>query len=253
MYTRALSTLLISACSITSLFGQTNLQLFYDFGSDRKQITATLEMFKADKWGSTFLFVDQDFRTRTRDHHPSLSAGNEAPCGTYFEISRALNLWQQSVLSPLSLHVEYNGGVYDQYYVNNAWLLGAEWFIHTANFKNTLTLQVLYKSIAKAHSDIPMQLTAVWGADDFLGLRGLRFSGFIDFWWQDHVAFAHSDFSQPVRKSTTILAEPQLWYNIGRHVGCDNLHIGTEIELTNNFATYDGFKCNPCVGFKWVF
>ena len=27
-------------------FAQTNLQVFYDFGSDRKNITSTLEMFK---------------------------------------------------------------------------------------------------------------------------------------------------------------------------------------------------------------
>ena len=30
-----------------------NLQVHYDFGKDRKQITTTLEMFKPDKYGST--------------------------------------------------------------------------------------------------------------------------------------------------------------------------------------------------------
>ena len=33
---------------------QTNAQVFYDFGSDRKFVTLTLEMFKQDKWGSTY-------------------------------------------------------------------------------------------------------------------------------------------------------------------------------------------------------
>ena len=40
---------------------QVNMQVFYDFGSDRKYVTMTLEMFKADKWGNTYFFVDHDF------------------------------------------------------------------------------------------------------------------------------------------------------------------------------------------------
>ncbi len=40
---------------------QTNAQVFYDFGSDRKFVTLTLEMFKQDKWGNTYFFVDHDF------------------------------------------------------------------------------------------------------------------------------------------------------------------------------------------------
>ena len=40
---------------------QVNAQLFYDFGSDRKFVTLTLEMFKQDKWGNTYFFIDHDF------------------------------------------------------------------------------------------------------------------------------------------------------------------------------------------------
>ena len=40
---------------------QTNAQILYDFGSDRKYVTLTLEMFKQDKWGNTYFFVDHDF------------------------------------------------------------------------------------------------------------------------------------------------------------------------------------------------
>ena len=40
---------------------QTNAQILYDFGSDRKYVTLTLEMFKQDNWGSTYFFVDHDF------------------------------------------------------------------------------------------------------------------------------------------------------------------------------------------------
>ena len=40
---------------------QTNIQFFYDFGSDRQHFTATIEGFYSDDWGSSFFFVDHDF------------------------------------------------------------------------------------------------------------------------------------------------------------------------------------------------
>jgi len=76
---------------------QTNLQLHYDLGKDRKYLTSTVEMFKPDKWGTNFLFVDIDYNGGS-DHHPSLG---------YMEIARTLKFWN----GPLSAHVEYNGGL----------------------------------------------------------------------------------------------------------------------------------------------
>lgn len=66
---------------------QTNAQVLYDFGSDRKYVTLTLEMFKQDKWGSTYFFVDHDF------NYDKMVVGsrNVAQGGTYTEIARALN------------------------------------------------------------------------------------------------------------------------------------------------------------------
>ena len=87
--------------------------------------------------------------------------------------------------------------------------------------------------------------------NDLFGVQGLAFSGFADFWWEDHVGF--KDDGTVVAKSTTFVTEPQLWYNVGRHFACENLHVGGEIELSNDFGTYDGFKCNPCLGVKWEF
>ena len=49
------------------------------------------------------------------------------------------------------------------------------------------------------------------------------------------------------------ISEPQLWYNVGRHFGCDNLNIGGEVELSYDFGTARGFWCRPCAGIKWVF
>ena len=45
--------LIFGACGSVAK-AQTNAQILYDFGSDRKFVTLTLEMFKQDKWGSTY-------------------------------------------------------------------------------------------------------------------------------------------------------------------------------------------------------
>ena len=111
---------------------QTNAQVLYDFGSDRKFVTLTLEMFKQDKWGNTYFFVDHDFNLNqmTDPNTGNKYAHNMSQGGTYTEISRALNFWQNSKLKNLSLHAEYNGGIYKDYPINNAWLFGVEYFMH---------------------------------------------------------------------------------------------------------------------------
>ena len=50
--------------------GAQNIQLHYDLGhslygglSGRPNVTTTVEMFKPDKWGSTFMFTDIDYYT----------------------------------------------------------------------------------------------------------------------------------------------------------------------------------------------
>ena len=228
---------------------QTNLQTFYDLGKDRGHFTTTLEGFYGDKWGNTFFFVDYDYNHRD---------GNKvvSPSGTYFEIARCLNFWQNSALSPLSLHVEYNGGVYRGYTINNAFLVGLDYFLHSKDFKNTFNFKVLYKKIALGTSDVPLQFTFVWGMQDIFGVPGLRFSGFADFWWENHTLFTDSKgntLAVPATSKYVFISEPQLWYNIGRHFGVDNLHIGGEVELSYDFGTAQGFWARPCLGTKWVF
>ncbi len=60
------------ACAILSVMptmAQLNIQMHYDFGhtlygrelSNRPELTATIENFSADKWGSTYFFVDGNF------------------------------------------------------------------------------------------------------------------------------------------------------------------------------------------------
>ncbi|MBP5741565.1 MAG: DUF5020 family protein [Bacteroidales bacterium] len=211
---------------------QTNVQVFYDFGSDRKQVTTTIEGFYNDNWGNTFFFVDHDFNHKSNE-------GTKAITGTYMEVARCLNFWQNvPVLNGFSLQVEYNGGAYNGYYINNAFLAGFDYFIHSKDFKNTLNLKVLGKYIKDVHQKVPMQFTTVWGLQDIFGVKGLRFSGFADVWWENVTIF---------------ISEPQIWYNVGRHFGCDNLNVGGEVELTYNFAGANKFFARPCLGAKWVF
>lgn len=227
---------------------QTNLQTFYDFGHGRNHFTTTLEGFYGDKWGNTFFFIDYDFNAK------DTKGVNQAPSGSYMEIARCLNFWQNTALAPLSLQVEYNGLVG----VNQNFLFGIDYFLHSSDFRNTFNFKLLYKTFSGpwagnpfgSASDIPVQFTFVWGMQDLFGLKGLRFSGFADIWGENVVNFMED--GSKARKFVFI-SEPQLWYNIGQHFGVDNLHIGTEIELSCNFAGFDGFYVRPCVGTKWVF
>lgn len=243
---------------------QVNIQEMYDF--NRGHFTTTLEMFKADKWGSTFFFNDI--------YHPN----DVIPDGYYTEISRSINFWKGTALAPLSLHAEWNGGQY----ATNSWLFGIEYFLHSADYRNTLTLELMYKEIRGIATDYtPLQFTVVWGMQDLLGIDGLSFSGFLDIWGESNtwvvppttggyplvIAKNSKDdpFATPSVETTdwVLLAEPQLWYNIGRHFGCPNLNIGGEVEIAYNFTggyhPFDSYYENkgltvaPCLGVKWNF
>ena len=100
-----------------------NIQMHYDFGrqlydenATRPEFTTTVEMFRADKWGSTFFFVDMDY------------ANNEVS-SAYWEIARELKFWQ----APVSLHLEYNGGLN---YIKDAYLVGATYGWNAKDFSN---------------------------------------------------------------------------------------------------------------------
>ena len=229
-------------------FAQTNLQVFYDFGEYRKHVTTTLEMFKGDDWGSTFFFVDYDYADKDARDNNFWGAN-----GSYFEIARSLNFWQDSSLGALSAHVEFNSGVG---FGSRNWLFGLEYFLHSEDFSNTFTFEVLYKTFNKtAKSDIPLQFTFVWGMNNLLGVEGLKFSGFCDFWGETTSFWYGPGQDNPLAEEGKwiFLSEPQLWYNVGSLFGCPNFNVGGEVELGYNFAGCKGFTCNPCVGAKWDF
>lgn len=219
---------------------QTNVQLFYDLGKDRQYATTTFEMFKGDNWGDTFFFIDHYYSTKDQREAGLSSAVNS----TYFEIERGINFWQDTKLKDLSAHVEYDGSGWGA----GVWCFGAKYFLHSADFRNTFTLALMYDlHCGVGSASVPVKFSGVWGMNDLFGLKGLTFKGFIDVWGNDAV-WGIDDTTK-----LSVLTEPQVWYNVGNLFGCENLSIGGEVELSFNFAGNKGFMCNPCIGTKWVF
>lgn len=234
---------------LSSVASAQNLQLHYDFGrsiyneldkSDdsygRPTLTTTVEMFRPDGWGSTFFFIDFDYSSGAK--------------GAYWELAREFCFWQDSKMSWLSIHAEYNGGLSDAAgSFNNSWLTGATYSGHSKDFSKTWSISLMYKYIphtvntAGEKQEHNFQITGVWGLNFAKGW--CTYSGFIDFWrewraWQD--------------TSHILLSEHQLWLNFNKIEGWDkiNLSVGTEVEFSNNFVA-KGFYVIPTLAAKWTF
>jgi hypothetical protein len=210
-----------------------NIQLHYDFGrplysrnlSDRPRVTATIEHFAPDKWGSTFFFVDLDLS----------STGMKA---AYTEISREISWWEM----PVSAHIEYNGGMNSALSFNDAFLLGATYTYNAEDGIYGYTLTPMYKYIRHNRRPHNFQVTATWYYHFCEGLY--TFSGFADYW------------REPSLFGTMIfMSEPQFWINLNRLRSVDddfNLSVGTEFELTANFIG-SGWYVVPTLALKWQF
>lgn len=240
-------TMLLAGLSLSAV--AQNVQFHYDLGhnlygelSGRPSVTTTVEMFKADKWGSTYMFTDLDYQ-------------RDGVAGAYWEISREFNLTPNK---QWAAHVEYNGGLsshektWNATRFQHAALLGGAWNWHNDNFSKTFSVQLLYKQFfksrhmgAKAFSSV--QLTEVWGINFANNL--MSFSGFCDLWYNPNV-----------KGNFIFLSEPQLWVNLNAIKGWEgvNLSIGSEVELSNNFVWNDHGKNNkfyaiPTLAAKWTF
>ncbi len=225
-----------------------NVQLHYDFGhlydnlDSRPSVTTTVEYFKADKWGSTFLFTDLDYQ-------------RDGVAGAYWEIAREFNV---SKNKQWAAHIEYNGGLssdeetWQATRFQHAVLLGGAWNWANSDFSKTFSVQLLYKYNFKnrhydAHAYSSVQLTEVWSTTFAKGL--CTFSGYCDLW-----------YDPAVNGKWIVQSEPQLWFNLNTLKGWEgiNLSLGSEVELSNNFVYNDKGQNNkfyaiPTVGAKWTF
>lgn len=222
-----------------------NLQVFYDFGEDRQYVTTTFEMFKADKFGDTFWFIDHYYNPTDKN---AVVIGNSGPAnGSYFEIERGINFWQDTNLKDLSAHVEYDGLITGTGFNMGTWCFGAKYFLHSSDFSKTLTVYAMYEHFNSnkiSQADVPVKFSAVWGINDVFGVKGLVFKGFADFW-------GNKNYFGTDETNWSFLTEPQIWYNLGEIVD-NHLDIGAEIEISSNFVA-KGFKVNPCAGIRWTF
>lgn len=223
--------LLFSIIAFGASLSAQNVQLHYDFGKNRKLFTTTVEMFKPDKYGSTFFFIDMDYSSDARNVDNGISLA-------YWEIARAFKWNETQKFMP---RVEYNGGVFkllgdDTPFVpiENCWLAGIEHTWASADFSKILTLQGNYKYI-KDKEDASFQITAVWTIQMADGK--LTFNGFADFWKEE--MFWGTDYR--------FLTEPQIWYN-----PCKNFSIGSEIEISSNFVG-DEWAVKPTAAIKYTF
>ncbi|WP_430815381.1 DUF5020 family protein [Carboxylicivirga sp. RSCT41] len=222
---------LVAAMAIGVVAKAQNLQVHYDFGDERKMITTTLEMFKPDKYGSTFFFVDMDY---SNEDHRGIDNGLSL---AYWEIARSFKWSETQKFEP---RVEFNSGRAWFGPIENAWLVGGQYTFNNADFSKILTIQANYKTI-KDKNDASFQLTAVWGIHLMEGKLSL--TGFADFWKED------MDWSFFGEENTEFrfLTEPQVWYNMN-----SNLSLGGEVEISSNFAQ-NGFQVNPTLAAKWTF
>ena len=223
------------------MLAQLNVQLHYDFGdvfygdklSNRPHLTATVENFKADKWGSTYFFVDLDF-------------GDNTMKSVYAEFSREFNLGKL----PIAAHVEYNGGLSGGGSYNDAYLAGGAWNWANKDFSKTFSLQLLYKYLANqpSRNKHSWQVTTVWGIHFAKGF--CTFSGYADLWHDNSVS-----------GNLVLSSEPQFWFNLYALDSVDDdfkLSLGTELELSKNLVwpaegINNKFYAIPTLAVKWQF
>lgn len=219
----------------SSIISAQNVQLHYSprhaFASDdyaKNYLFTTVEMFKPDKWGSTFMFIDMTY-----------DASKGGIGSAYWEIARDLRFWE----CPVAAHIEYNGGIVEGVdgAIPNSYLVGASYPF--ALGKSFMSTYVAYKYNAfEKHSD-DVQWTVTWNLN--LLEDKVTFTGFLDLWTENK---NRTNGPGESGKEIVLLAQPQIWYN-----ATSNLSLGTEIEVSNNFVYTNDFYVFPTLAAKWTF
>lgn len=162
----------VALCATPHLAKAQNIQLHYDFGRHiyskdapaRPRLTTTVEMFRPDKWGNTFFFIDMDY-------------GGSGIRGAYWEIAREFKFWE----APFAIHAEYNGGLTNKFSFHSAFLLGGTYALNAPDFSYGFTVTPMYKYIRGNKSPHSAQLTGTWYYHFAEGL--CSFNGFMDLWY----------------------------------------------------------------------
>ena len=100
---------------------------------------------------------------------------------------------------------------------------------------------VAYKLNAFEKSSHDLQWTITWNST--LADGKLSLGGFADVWSANK-----NPITREGGKRVIFLSEPQIWYNF-----TPNFSIGSEIELSYNFARYEKFAAIPTIAGKWNF
>jgi len=206
-----------------------NIQLHYDLGKARNGIdrepgflTSTVELFRPDSSGSTFLFVDMDYN------------GNHGVSRGYLELARNISFHG----SPVQLRMEYNGGLLLSdttrgISIGNAWLIGPNlpFRVQNVRFNTYLT----YKYFPRDSHQV--QWTLGW---NYRSPRNVvLLSGFLDLWTADDPGNG---------RKLVLLSEPQLWLHVW-----SAFYLGSELEISRNFYPWmQGMRFFPTLGIKAV-
>ena len=275
-----------AAISMTAS-AQVNIQLHTDLGrqiyanpeANRGQVTTTVEMFKADRLGFTYFFVDMDYSSNNRTLNSNGGKADYAVrgnIGAYWEVSRDFTFYKvKGTNHSFTAHIEYDGGLSQSAGAfQQAALVGPVWNWHSNNYKKTFSLQVMYKQffnstdangngVHDAHPSV--QFTPIWNitfANDLCS-----FSGFADLWYGWTSKYADATNWSGQKKGWVFLTEPQFWFHVVNKGKTSNrLSIGTEVEISNNFIYSAGiihpvtkqywrssrtFYINPTIAVKW--
>jgi len=208
---------ILTVCSATAQ----NFQLHYDF--ERGHYMSTLELFKPDKYGFTFGFVDFDY-----DAHSGISRGHE-------KIVRVLKTQR----IPVGLEVFYEGGLGTYEYpgglggftMNSCWVFGLNFSHFSRNWG--FSFSPGYKKFQNV-DESNFHLNTNWYIHFFKGK--LTFNGVVEFWSEEGLT-----------DNLVLNSEPQIWINVS-----PNLALGSEVKITNNRGN-DKFEIRPSVALKWNF
>jgi hypothetical protein len=218
--------LLLTFFITTNLFAQ-NIQLHYEYKSDKKYFLTRFEMFKPDEYGSNYLFIDMEYNNGV----------NKSVSMAYWEISRYISI--PFISKNLSITAQYNDGIYLGEKLGPIWLFGLS---HPLDLGFTsVSVDFLYRTAFNSKSP-DAQITFFW---DFDILKDkLKCNGFFDFWSEDDPLKKTED-----KKRIVTFGQPQLWIIINTHVS-----IGTQIEISRNFITgKTDFQYNPTAAIRWMF